>query len=299
MTDDTQEYIKKMREAGKSEDEITQKLLAVGWDKDKISEILKESKNQKNSDKSEKAENSILHCHNCGIQLKVDEKFCTSCGIKVSGHVVNGRISSTQSSGIRTVSKYHKKMGLIFIIGPFAILVFILLVWSIVVFVVSQSGTDTESGAIKFIQWVLGFIGLFSVMGIFILVPLGIYFLNKKTITSESNFDGRSGQGGASVVPSEIQGWNWGAAGLTWIWGLSNNVWISLLTFIPLINIFWWIVLGIKGNEWAWQAKEWDSVEQFKESQRKWGIWGIAIIGLGVGLFIFSILINIVFIWTE
>lgn len=30
------------------------------------------------------------------------------------------------------------------------------------------------------------------------------------------------------------------------------------------------IALGIKGNEWAWRHKKWESIEQFKATQRKW-----------------------------
>jgi len=31
-----------------------------------------------------------------------------------------------------------------------------------------------------------------------------------------------------------------------------------------------WIVLGLKGNEWAWRARKWESIEQFKSSQENW-----------------------------
>jgi hypothetical protein len=87
-----------------------------------------------------------------------------------------------------------------------------------------------------------------------------------------------SGQGYSAIVPTELIGWNWGAFSLTWLWGMSNRVWISLLALIPfpLISIAMMIILGIKGSEWAWQYKKWDSIEQFQKSQRKWKIWGIA-----------------------
>lgn len=47
------------------------------------------------------------------------------------------------------------------------------------------------------------------------------------------------------------------------------------------------IVLGIKGNEWAWRNNKWESVEQFISSQNKWKPWGIiffilAILGTAV-----------------
>jgi len=57
---------------------------------------------------------------------------------------------------------------------------------------------------------------------------------------------------------------------MTWVWAIGNNVWIGLLALIPYLGFIMTIILGIKGREWAWQAKHWDSVEQFNESQKKW-----------------------------
>jgi hypothetical protein len=100
--------------------------------------------------------------------------------------------------------------------------------------------------------------------------PLGVQANNPLLNTS--------GQGYSAIVPPEIKGWNWGAFSLTWLWGISNRVWISFFALIPfpLIGIAMMIILGMKGSEWAWQSKEWDSIEQFRNSQRKWKFWGIA-----------------------
>ena len=86
-----------------------------------------------------------------------------------------------------------------------------------------------------------------------------------------------SGQGFSAAVPPELKGWNWGAFSLTWLWGVSNKVWISLIALIPfpLIGLAMMIILGIKGSEWAWQSKQWASVEEFQKSQHTWKIWGI------------------------
>ena len=40
-------------------------------------------------------------------------------------------------------------------------------------------------------------------------------------------------------------------------------------------------VCGFKGNEWAWQNRRWDNVQQFKDVQRIWTYWGV---GLFFGL---------------
>lgn len=83
-------------------------------------------------------------------------------------------------------------------------------------------------------------------------------------------------------IPAEIKKWNWGAFFLSWIWGIGNQVWISLLMFVPIVNIVIPFVLGFKGSEWAWKAKEWESVEHFKRVQRLWAIWGAVIFFTGI-----------------
>lgn len=87
-----------------------------------------------------------------------------------------------------------------------------------------------------------------------------------------------SGQGFSATVPPEIKGWNWGAFFLTWIWGIGNRVWLALIALapIPLAGLVMMVILGIKGNEWAWQSKRWESIEHFRRRQRVWMYWGLA-----------------------
>jgi len=92
--------------------------------------------------------------------------------------------------------------------------------------------------------------------------------------------DNTSGLGKASIVPSEVEGWNWGAFFLHWIWGLFNATPIALLMFVPGAGLIMMFVLGVKGNEWAWRNQNWQSIEHFKSVQRKWAMWGI---GLAIG----------------
>ena len=84
-----------------------------------------------------------------------------------------------------------------------------------------------------------------------------------------------SGQRATSVVPEEVKGWNWGAFFLNWFWAIGNRVWIGLLGLV--LGIIMSIILGIKGNEWAWQNRPWESVAQFKRTQRIWAWWGLAV----------------------
>jgi hypothetical protein len=130
-----------------------------------------------------------------------------------------------------------------------------------------------------------------------ICIPIGFYMASKyarKERAGLESFDARSGQGDNSEVPEEIKGWNWGAAGLGWVWGIYHGVWLSLLAFVPFVGFFWWIVMGLKGNEWAWQSGKWQSVEAFQASQRKWKIWGILFLIVGFLLGFVGAMINII-----
>lgn len=102
--------------------------------------------------------------------------------------------------------------------------------------------------------------------------------------------DPRSGRGENSPVPPEAKGWSWGAASLTWIWGLRFHVWMALVVFVPAVGSFWWIVLGLKGREWAWQHNTWRSVDDYRAAIQPWDKWG------GI-LFVASILLMVGFFW--
>jgi len=104
-----------------------------------------------------------------------------------------------------------------------------------------------------------------------------------------------SGQGKSAIIPEEVRGWNWGAFLLTWLWGVCNRVWIALLVLIPIppFILAWAIVLGVKANEWAWRKKKWDSIEDFKRTQRKWSIAGAVVSVVYVIILITAILFSI------
>ena len=94
-----------------------------------------------------------------------------------------------------------------------------------------------------------------------------------------------SGQGSVAVIPEGIRGWNWGAFFLGPIWGIGNRVWIALLGLIWVVFPVMAIVLGVKGSEWAWRSKRWDSIEHFKRTQSTWAKSGIGLV-VGLGGFI-------------
>lgn len=90
-----------------------------------------------------------------------------------------------------------------------------------------------------------------------------------------------------SAIPDGIKGWSWGAFLLNWIWAIGNKTWIGLFAIIPYVGLIMAIVLGFKGREWAWKNKQWESVEHFNSVQKKWSVWGVAIV---IGVFVIGIL---------
>ncbi|MGV6852022.1 MAG: hypothetical protein ACWA5R_07575 [bacterium] len=90
--------------------------------------------------------------------------------------------------------------------------------------------------------------------------------------------ENNSGRGKVDALPEGIKGWSWGAFLLNWIWAIGNKTWIGLLCFIPYLGFIMSIILGIKGREWAWQNKRWESVEHFQQVQKKWSYWAVVIV---------------------
>lgn len=102
-------------------------------------------------------------------------------------------------------------------------------------------------------------------------------------------------------TPEEIQRWNWSAFILGPIWGLVHGIWWSVVGFLPflplspafrsigfvvLVGVM--LILGLKGNEMAWRARQWDSAEKFLAIQQRWATWSIVFaIGVLVALILF------------
>lgn len=93
-----------------------------------------------------------------------------------------------------------------------------------------------------------------------------------------------SGGGALAAVPPEVDRWNWGAFLLGWIWGIAHNTWISLLLFVPVVNLVMPFVLGARGSRWAWRNRRWESVARFRTVQRRWAIAGVLVLGVMVAI---------------
>jgi len=88
-------------------------------------------------------------------------------------------------------------------------------------------------------------------------------------------------------VPPEISGFNFGAFALNWIWAFAHRLWgwgIGILvgSCLPIVSLGLAIYLGVKGNELAWKAKHFDSVQQFKDTQKAWTIAGIVVFCISI-----------------
>jgi hypothetical protein len=178
-------------------------------------------------------------------------------------------------------SSKPKKKGLIVIFAPLIALFIVLFMRVGLSLITVYLGQGVDTVVINIFAAILNFIALLSVIAFIVCIPIGITLILKKQ-SSNAAYDKRSGKGSQSVVPDEIRGWSWGAAGLGIIWGIYFNVWISLIALIPFVNFFWWIVMGIKGREWAWKNNKWSSIEEFNKSQKKWNIVGLILFILGV-----------------
>ena len=99
-----------------------------------------------------------------------------------------------------------------------------------------------------------------------------------------------------------LKPFNWGACFFLWIWGLGNGcfkktflpwipVFVALLVFSTVLSFFpdsnnayvfniikyaiflpLGIVYGQNGNKWAFENRAWWSVDDFKETQKRWGM---------------------------
>ena len=95
-----------------------------------------------------------------------------------------------------------------------------------------------------------------------------------------------SGQRGAQLPP-ELQGWSWAGFLMGWIWAIRHRAWMGLAVCLGLPGIGS-IIQGVKGNEWAWQGRRWDGIQQFRDTQRVWVRVGMYLLPIKV-LFVLQV----------
>lgn len=95
-----------------------------------------------------------------------------------------------------------------------------------------------------------------------------------------------------SYTPSEqeLSKWNWGAFMFNWIWAICHGIYwpllIILVNFIPyvgaIISFGACVYLGINGTKMAWESKSWPSWESFQETQHKWAVAILWVLGISL-----------------
>jgi len=192
----------------------------------------------------------------------------------------------------------NKKIGLILIILPFFLIIGSLAGYTVAGFVIQQKITASQSDPVSagsgvpvysILRVVLGFAGLLGVLGLFICIPAGIYFLNKKNDEESAKelSELQTNEKYLNLTPDQInyiRKWSWGAFFGQLFWPLGNKLYFwSLAVFIPFFNIYAWFKLSISGRKMAWEKGGWKNFEQFKKRQKIMAlIIGVFII-LGVG----------------
>ncbi len=107
----------------------------------------------------------------------------------------------------------------------------------------------------------------------------------KQQELEDSRRENDSGTKSAKLPPS-ARGWNTAAFLIGPVWGPANGVWLGILGLVFLaipesvLEIGWrlslylayGVFLGFRGNELAWRARRWSSLEHFKRVQQQWMI---------------------------
>ncbi len=206
------------------------------------------------------------------------------------------QIHLTEQPIIYVDNKRSRVVGIIFILFPIVALPITLAALAIFSFAAANGGISTTGYTI--VNVVLTLLGLLAIIAYFALLPIGIVMVCRKKLDPSMPIDSRSGKKGDSQFPESLSGWNWGAAGLPLIWGVYHGVWLSLISLIPFVNWVWWIVMGLKGNQWAWGKNTWINEEHFRRAQAKWRPWGIAFFIIKIVLLVAILAIDLL-VWYQ
>ena len=87
--------------------------------------------------------------------------------------------------------------------------------------------------------------------------------------------------------------WNWGAALMPFRFGIGCKAYLCLISLIPLVNLFWWIVCGKYGSRWASKSKMYDSPESFYLVMNTWNRAGKATF-----IYMIALLLMLIATWS-
>ena len=125
----------------------------------------------------------------------------------------------------------------------------------------------------------------------------GNYSENQVNLGKEQSGTGYNGEPEIVVtpngerVPYMATKWNWGAAFAILQFAIFNKAWLCLLSLIPVLNMFWWVICGLKGAQWAWESGLYNSPDSFNTSMKNWNRVGIVTLVICITVFIIYIAI--------
>lgn len=190
----------------------------------------------------------------------------------------------------------NKKKGLLWLLGPFALLFATLSVYAVSTFALQQLGIKAGtagsidpisvnslsgnsqvsdqniSGTVgKLVRLVLGLIGVIAVVGMTIGIPLGIYYLTRHD-QKINILELQKNTVYSNLSPEQIyyiQDYSWSAFFGVFIWSLANKMWLwSFLALVPFVNIYTSFKLAAQGRAFAWEKGGWKNFDQFKKRQK-------------------------------
>ena len=159
----------------------------------------------------------------------------------------------------------NKKLGILFLVGPFASLVIILALYGVSGFIFS----GMSNPVLSIMRVVFGFLGIIAVIGILVGLILGIKYLKKDKDTETQDLSQKEQYKNlAQDQINYINKFSWGAFFGSLVWALGNKLYLWALGFlVPFWNIYVWIKLSIDGRKMAWEQGKWTGFEQFKKRQ--------------------------------
>jgi len=134
------------------------------------------------------------------------------------------------------------------------------------------------------VNFALGLAGLLSVIGIFVGVPLGIFYLTRKDteVPLDEVKKSERYKGLTDEQILYINKWSWGAFFGNGIWQWGQKLYLqAILAFIPFVNIYIWIKCAMDGRKMAWEKGGWNNFEHFKKRQTIMA-WVIVIVNIFV-----------------
>ena len=175
-----------------------------------------------------------------------------------------------------------KTLGLILVLFALVLLPLTLAGYAIITFMLALSGDGEQGvGLALFIKLVLGLMGIVAVLGFFIGIPVGIYFLTRKdpdivaSLRVKPRFQGLTDQ-----EVHLVSKWSWSAFINPFIWAIGNRLWLWALGFlVPFWGVYVWLRLAIDGRQLVWERSTL-TIEQFKKRQKILA-WIVGIVTVG------------------